>query len=511
MQRVSREQQDQQSDEYFRKLEEELPSDLDAEKATLGAILLGGMLDGRIDELLPDYYHDPRNAIICSALRDLLQERGAGYPLDATMLRSALSAAGKLNTAGGAEYVVSLTEVVPTQAHFDAHLAIVKSNSALRELVYSSRDWVRLAPRNVTTPESLLDSVAKRATELSEKASSGKSGALIHILDAYIKAADRVESIAAGDSALALLKTGYVELDKLIGGLPQSEMTIIAGRPGMGKSSAGLGMATNVVRAELARCARTGESPRATLFISNEMPSVDLVLRQACSDSNMDLAKLREGVLAQSDFDGMAASANTFTQDTPYFFYDVGNAKLSTVRTLARDLQRRYGLLAVFIDYLQILRPERHYNSKVDEVGALSNGVKALAMEFKCPFVALAQLNRECEGRPSKVPELGDMRGAGDIEQDAALVLAVMRPELYAHQNKDYATEEYRNIGCVHVLKQRNGPLGEVRLHFRKSSASFHNLAKDVQGQYAERDVPGSVATIAEGYASDDYPAELRD
>ena len=436
------------------------PHSLDVERSVLGSILIDKEAISKIaDFLLPeDFYHDS-HALIYQAIFDLYDRR---HPVDVITLSNLLEERKQLEQIGGSSYLASLANEVPTASHVFEYAMIVKSKSTLRRLIKAG-DVIRGLGYNEAEPlEELLDQAEKSLFGVSQTFLKDR---FVHIKEILTATYDKITELhdPATKDKYGGIPTGFIDLDSMLSGLQPSDLVILAARPSMGKTSFALNIAQNV--------AKKGYSCG---IISLEMSKEQLVERMFCSLLEVDSWKLRTGKLTEDDFMRIGNVMDQLYGMKIYIDDSVGNS-IAELRAKARRLQMEHGLNFLIIDYLQLMSAGGKSSSltnRVQEISEISRSLKALARELKIPIMALSQLSRAVELRPSKVPQLSDLRESGAIEQDADVVMMMYR--------EDYYEEDSQRPGItdVFIRKHRNGPVGRVEMAFKKEQMRFMSVEK---------------------------------
>ena len=481
----------------------ELPHNFDAEQALLGAILINNDAYNRVSEFLePDHFYDPVHGRIFAACRTLIERHQVANPVT---LKPLFEADDALADVGGAKYLARLAANAVTVINagdygrtvFDLHL-----RRRLIQLSLEIRD-------NAFDPD--LDSDATRQIEAVEQqlfdlATTGEyEGGFRSFTDVLTRAIEIAEAAYKREGRLVGTATGFTDLDKLLGGLQNSDLVILAGRPSMGKTALATNIAYNAARASRTETDESGQTKvvdgAVVGFFSLEMSAEQLATRILSEASRVGSDKIRKGDLSNADFQRVV-EANQELAQIPFFIDDTPALSVAQLRTRARRLKRQHNLSMVVVDYLQLLRSSsvRATDNRVQEISDITRGLKALAKELDLPVLALSQLSRAVEQREDKRPQLSDLRESGSIEQDADVVAFIYRPEYYLSRQEPEqpGTEEYEkwqirmeevhNIAEVIIGKQRHGPTGTVKLHFEGELTRFTNYTPD--DHLPDQDVP---------------------
>ena len=482
-----------------------LPANLEAEAAFLGACLI----DNRVLEDLPvpltaEHFHEPLHARIFQRIQDVAGNNLLANPVT---LKVYFEADEAMKALGGPSYLAQLTGSGASLIGARDFARQIHDLAMLRELIAVGRDLVERAtdtsetldPRGqIEEAETALYRVAGGDAELGQARSFGTASKV---------ALQNVEKALNSGGSLSGVTTGLTSVNAKIGGLHPSDLLILAGRPGMGKTS----LATNIAFAAADRWLRDKENGiddaknmgAPTAFFSLEMSADQLATRVLAEQSGISSEALRMGRISHGDFDNLSAAAARLNE-LPLYIDDTPALTIAGLRTRARRLKRRYGIKLVVVDYLQLLQGSGRANdNRVNEISEISRGLKTLAKELDLPVLALSQLSRAVESREDKRPQLSDLRESGSIEQDADMVLFVFREDYYHMMREpkrpvdgddvkvhdDHAKwlmelERVQGISELIVAKQRHGATGKVRLHFEARTTRFSDLADDRFGDY---------------------------
>lgn len=473
------------------------PHDLDAEGVLVSACLLSDGCDLIRDRVRPEDCYSDANRHVLSAAYAL---HDAGHAVDMVSVHGWLKTHERLEQVGGAQYLTQVTQATPAIANLDQHVETVRDKAQLRELIRTCNWASSVAHGDCGGARTFVGEVEDRLANIGgDAAGAGVST----IGDAVVEAMDIVAAAAqVGGAGVTGARTGFDKLDRLTTGLHGGELFIVAGRPGMGKTSMVLNIAANMARAQK-RDVKLEPSDNAAAFFSLEMPKAQIAVRLLASESRTDVSRIRSGNLRDSDWTRLTDAAaqlrhmQLWIDDTPAITLMAVRSKVKRLQTqLRRDRKGKLGLVA--IDYLQLMQGRRNAGSREQEISELSRGLKRLAKELDVPVIALSQLNRSVETRNTKDkrPQLSDLRESGAIEQDADTILFVYRDEYYF---KDESVD--RGVAEVIIAKQRNGPTGTVRTKFTSEYTRFDNLA-------GEDDEPPA---WAQGPDLDDFDAAADD
>lgn len=426
------------------------PQDLEAERSILGAILLDSdALVSIVQILKPEHFYKEAHGDILAAIIDLFEKR---EPIDLITLTAQLKKKGKLDKVGGAAYLSELASLVPTAANVAQYAQIVRDHFVKRQLISASTKISQLAFDDTGDVRTILDETEQAIFSLSQEQLRQN---FMPLRDALAESFDRLDELHKKAGGLRGVPTGFWDLDSKLAGLQDSNLIILASRPGQGKTSLALNIAANVA---------VREGLPVGIF-SLEMSKEELVDRLLVSQSEVDAWKLKTGRLDDNDFDKLQEAMGVLA-DAPLFIDDTPAANIMEMRTKARRLQVEHGLSLLIVDYLQLIHG-RNLENRVQEVSEISQSLKNLARELKIPVLACSQLSRAVEQRGSRKPQLADLRESGAIEQDADVVMFIWR------QDAD-------NIEQVKldIQKHRNGPTGEIDMTFKADRVKFYGVDK---------------------------------
>jgi len=448
-------------------LERPMPSNLDAERSILGAILLdNNALNTAIEALKPDDFFIPQHRSIFIEMMALGE---AQHAIDLVTLTEELHRRGELESSGGAPYLASLVDGVPRVSNVEHYARIVKEKAMLRNLIHATHNIQQRAFDGEDGADTILDNAESSIFALAED--RVKAG-LLPIKDIVRDNFERLEKIFREGKSVTGISTGYGELDKLLSGLQPSELIILAGRPSQGKTALALNMAENI--------AIRGGLPVAVFSL--EMSKESLLQRLVASVAQVDAHKFRTGHLSREDWRRMTEGLGQISS-APLWIDDAGSISVLEIGAKARRLKRDKGLSLLIVDYLQLITARGRFNSRQEEVASISRGLKGLAKELRIPVLVLSQLTRAPE-REERGPQLSDLRESGAIEQDADVVMFIYRPNFF-NMN---ATPEEREMADILIAKQRNGPTDKVKFVFRSRLTRFEEAAPDAFSQFAGGD-----------------------
>ncbi len=433
------------------------PHSVEAEQSLLGGLMLeNGTWDQVVDIVAEDDFYRRDHRLIFRAIKALSE---ASTPFDVVTLSEWLDNCNELDNAGGLSYIGMLANNTPSAANIKAYANIVRERSVLRSLI---RVGTEISDSAFNTEgrdsKELLDDAERKVFEIAEKGADAKGG-FEAIKDVLVDVVDRIDQLFNSDGAITGLPTGYNDLDDMTSGLQPGDLIIVAGRPSMGKTTFSMNMAEHA--------AMTCGKPVAVF--SMEMPADSLAMRMISSLGRIDQTKVRSGKLDDDDWPRLT-SAISMLQEKPLFIDDQGGLSPNELRARCRRLAREHGQLGlVVIDYLQLMQVPGFAENRTAEISEISRSLKGLAKELNVPVIALSQLNRSLEQRPDKRPVMSDLRESGAIEQDADVIIFIYRDEVYNPESADKGTAE------ILIRKQRNGPIGTVRLTFLGKYTRFEN------------------------------------
>ena len=435
------------------------PHSVEAEQSVLGGLLLDNDAWDRVIERVQstDFYRK-NHAFIFQSIQTLVERN---QPIDAITLIESLKEKGQLEAAGGEVYIFELANNTPSAANILAYADIVRDRSVLRQLVKVTTSITEeaLQPQG-RPPKELLDEAEKKVFDIAEQHSrhQGPSG----IADLLTKTVAHIDELYHSGDSLSGLSTGYKDLDHLTSGLQPADLVIVAGRPSMGKTVLGMNIAEHVAIA----------SEKPVLVFSLEMPNEAIAMRMLSSLGRIDQHRLRTGKLKDEDWSRIS-SAVSILSGAKMFIDDTPGLSPTELRARARRITREHGPLGlIVIDYLQLMQVPGFRENRTTEISTISRALKSLAKELNVPVVALSQLNRSLEQRPNKRPIMADLRESGAIEQDADVIAFIYRDEVYNDNSPE------KGIAEIIIAKQRNGPIGTVRLTFLGQYTRFENFAR---------------------------------
>ncbi len=442
------------------------PHSLEAEQSVIGGLMLDNRAWDDIADIINEqdfYRHD--HALILRSINALAENE---QPYDVVTVSEWLGARGELDSIGGLAYLSILANDTPTAVNIKAYANIVREYSILRSLIQVGNEISASAHNADGRPsKELVDEAERKVFLIAEQGAGNRQGfeAINELLGRAVK---RVEEMYRSDTALTGISTGFNNFDEKTSGLQKSDLIIIAGRPSMGKTSFAMNLAENAAL----------HNENSVAVFSMEMPGEQLALRMMSSLGRIDSHNLRTGKLDDHDWPRLISSVNMLSK-AKLFIDDSAALTPTELRARTRRLKREHGLDLVIVDYIQLMQVGGSTENRATEISEISRSLKALAKELQVPIIALSQLNRSVEQRPDKRPIMSDLRESGSIEQDADVVLFIYRDEVYNPESNDKGTAE------IIIRKQRNGPIGTVRLSFLGQYTRFENFAhEDYGGQF---------------------------
>jgi len=438
-----------------------LPQNLEAERSTLGAMLLDRDATSRVVEVLKEeaFYKGAHRHIF----RAILNLYDRNEPVDYITLTDLLSRGGNLEAAGGAVYITGLTDGVPTAAHAEHYARIVKEKSILRNLIRTTTNIISRCYAEGEEADQLLDEAEHSIFDISQ---DRQHGSVVQIRDVIHDAMEVVENLSKHETHITGVPTGYQKLDEMTSGLHAGELVILAARPSMGKTALALNIA--------AHAAMEAKIPVAVFSL--EMSAEALVTRMLCSEARVDIQAVRTGRLVEGDLGHLSMSAGRLF-DAPIFIDESPSISVLEMRSKARRLKSEQKIGLIIVDYIQMMESASRSENRQQEIAGISRSLKALAKELRIPVLVLSQLSRAPEARGDRRPQLSDLRESGAIEQDADVVGFIFREAYYEKDKKDDKTSE------LIIAKQRNGPTGTVKLIFNQQYTRFDNMSLQRPGE----------------------------
>ncbi|MEA9392153.1 replicative DNA helicase [Acerihabitans sp. TG2] len=438
-----------------------VPYSLEAEQAVLGALMLDNELWDSVAEIVSeDDYFNRGHRIILAAMGALVRKSS---PIDLLTLSDSLEQKEQLELVGGFAYLAELSKNTPSTANCLTYANIVRERAVVRGMIAAGN---RIVDAGMNTQgkssDELIDYAEKEIYQIAEnRANSHKT--TVDISTALTATINRIEElISKPHNGVTGIDTGFADINAKTSGLQPGDLIIIAARPSMGKTTFAMNICENAAM----------ENDKPVMIFSLEMPTEQLTMKMLASQSRVDLTKIRTGVLDDEDWGRLASTVGILAEKNNIHIDDEGGLTPTQVRSRARRLHREHGGLSlIMVDYLQLMRVPEHAGNRTQEISEISRALKELAKELNVPVVALSQLNRLLEQRADKRPVNSDLRESGSIEQDADVIMFIYRDEVYNDDSEDKGAAE------IIIGKQRNGPIGRVRLLFNGAHSRFDNLA----------------------------------
>ncbi|MFA5088870.1 MAG: replicative DNA helicase [Candidatus Omnitrophota bacterium] len=432
------------------------PQNVDAEKSVLGAMLIDNEAIGLAIEILDvSWFYEESHRKIYSSVLELYNNH---KNVDLITLSNQLKSTGELDSVGGVSYLTELIDFVPTSANVDHYAHIVKEKGILRRLIKNATQIVNEGYESKSDVNEIVDTAERLIFEVADIDQRRKA---IHIKELVKQSIETIDNLYQRKEHVTGLPTGFIEFDRMTSGFQKSDLIIIAGRPSMGKSALAVSIAEHV----------SVDLKKGVAIFSLEMSKEQLVQRMLCSQARVDAHKVRSGFLSPSDWPKLTAAAGKLSE-APIYIDDTPGISAIELRAKSRRLKLSYDIELIVLDYLQLMRSSYRVDSRQQEISEISRSIKALSRELNIPIIALSQLSRAVESRQDHRPQLSDLRESGAIEQDADLVTLLIREEYYM------PTEENKGIAELIIAKQRNGPVGTVKMAFIKQFMRFENLAR---------------------------------
>lgn len=437
------------------------PHSIESEQSVLGGLMLSNEAWEKIGDIVAvgDFYRNDHRAIYV-AIAKLI---GDNKPADVLTVAERLKITGELQSIGGLSYLHTLTEGTPSAANIKLYAEIVRERAIMRRLARVGEEIADDAyVPNGRDARQLLDDAERKVFDIAEMGrKSGQGFAVMSELLSDVMT--RLDDLAKNPTAVTGKATGFTDLDEMTSGMQDGDLIIVAGRPSMGKTAIALNMAEHVAL----------NLGLPVLIFSMEMGSTQIAGRFLSSISKVDQQRLRTGRLESRDWDRLN-QALVKLNDAPIHIDETPALNALELRARARRMWRQHsGLGLIVVDYLQLMSSTGNGENRATEISEISRSLKALAKELKVPVMALSQLNRSLEQRPNKRPVMSDLRESGAIEQDADLILFIYRDEVYNPESAEKGSAE------IIIGKQRNGPIGTVRLTFLGQNTRFGNYAND--------------------------------
>jgi replicative DNA helicase len=434
------------------------PQDEAAEQAVLGGMLLSkDAIADVLERLRPGDFYRPNHQSVYDAILDLY---GRGEPADAVTVAAELDRRGLLRRIGGAPYLHTLISTVPTAANAGFYAGIVAEKALLRRLVEAGTRVVQYGYAGAEGAD-VAEVVDRAQAEIYDVTDGRTSEDFVALEDLLQPTMDEIDAIASNGGLARGVPTGFTELDELTNGLHPGQMIIVAGRPGMGKSTAALDF--------LRSCSI--KHRMASVVFSLEMSKSEIVMRLLSAEAKIKLADMRSGRMSDDDWTRLARRMSEISE-APLYIDDSPNLTMMEIRAKARRLSQKAGLNLIVVDYLQLMSSGKKFESRQQEVSEFSRSLKLLAKELEVPVIAVSQLNRGPEQRTDKKPMLADLRESGSLEQDADMVILLHRPDAFDRDDPRGGEADFI------VAKHRNGPTKTVTVAHQLHLSRFTNMAK---------------------------------
>lgn len=430
-----------------------LPHSIEAEQSVIGSMIIDKSATAKsMEKLKPDdFYRDGHKAIF-KAISEMSRN---DFAVDLVTLLEYLKSTDMLDKAGGVTYISELSASVPTTANLESYIKIVSDKSLLRKLIKSSTKIIEESYNSQDKVDQVLDHAQKKMFDLADNKGSNDYESLAAVLE---RSLEEVERICGNKGSITGISSGIRDLDDKTSGFQKGDMVLIAARPSMGKTTFALNIAETAALKE----------GKSVVIFSLEMGKEQLANKLLCSEASVDMLKLRTGNLDDGDWDRIAKAAGPLAKARIYID-DTAGVTVMEMRSKCRKIKMEYGIDLIMIDYLQLMSGSGS-ESRQQEVSEISRSIKALAKEMECPVIALSQLSRAPEQRADHRPMLSDLRESGSIEQDADVVMFLYRDEYYNKESELKGTAE-----CI-IAKQRNGPVGTVKMAWIGQHSKFADL-----------------------------------
>ena len=433
------------------------PQNLEAEMAVLGSMLIDeAAISVSIESLDAYSFYKDTHQKIFESISDLYN---ANKAVDLITLTDELKRKDNLEGVGGVSFLTALVNSVPTAANINHYVNIVREKSILRTLINNATKIVSICYESDGNIDEVVDNAERFIFEVSERKSQV---GFLHLKEIIKDSIETIDQLYQKKAHVTGIPTGFIDFDIKTAGLQASDLIVVAGRPSMGKSAFALG---------IAEYAGVTEKIPVAIF-SLEMAKEQLVQRMLCAHARVDAHKVRTGYLAASDWPRLTAAAGKLSE-APIFIDDAPAISVMELRAKARRLKMHQDIQLIILDYMQLMRgTDLRSESRQQEISEISRALKALARELNIPILAISQLSRAVEARTDHRPQLSDLRESGAIEQDADVVVLILREEYYK------PSAENQGIAEVIIAKQRNGPVGSMKLAFIKEYTRFENLVR---------------------------------
>lgn len=435
------------------------PHNLESEQCVIGSIIVEEQTLVPVAEILDreDFYIDAHKVIYDSMI-ELGNER---KPIDMITLTNRLKEKGYLDQVGGVTYLTSITNMIPTTSNVKVYAEIVKKNSTLRKLIKASNDIISMGYEASDSLDDILNVAEKKIFDISQDRMSQDFKSISEVLTSVTA---MIEEVYSKGSDITGLDTGFIDLNKKLGGFHKSDLILIAARPGMGKTAFALNLVANAAI----------RSKSNVAVFSLEMSKEQLVQRLLSSQSNVALDNISKGKIADDEWKKLT-DAMTVLSSSDIFIDDTPGIKVSEIRSKCRKLKMEKGLDMIMIDYLQLMEADGRADNRQQEVSKISRSLKILAKEMNCPVIALSQLSRNTESGKDHMPKLSDLRDSGAIEQDADIVMFIYRDEYYTKMET-----KKKDLAEIIIAKNRHGEISNIELVWIGKIQKFSNKLKTI-------------------------------
>jgi len=435
------------------------PHNLESEQCVIGSIIVEEQTLVPVAEILDreDFYIDAHKVIYDSMI-ELGNER---KPIDMITLTNRLKEKGYLDQVGGVTYLTSITNMIPTTSNVKVYAEIVKKNSTLRKLIKASNDIISMGYEASDNLDDILNVAEKKIFDISQDRMSQDFKSISEVLTSVTA---MIEEVYSKGSDITGLDTGFIDLNKKLGGFHKSDLILIAARPGMGKTAFALNLVANAAI----------RSKSSVAVFSLEMSKEQLVQRLLSSQSNVALDNISKGKIADDEWKKLT-DAMTVLSSSDIFIDDTPGIKVSEIRSKCRKLKMEKGLDMIMIDYLQLMEADGRADNRQQEVSKISRSLKILAKEMNCPVIALSQLSRNTESGKDHMPKLSDLRDSGAIEQDADIVMFIYRDEYYTKMET-----KKKDLAEIIIAKNRHGEISNIELVWIGKIQKFSNKLKTI-------------------------------
>jgi len=437
-------------------VEKLLPQNIEAECGVLGSIIIDPEAIVQVSDFLhpDDFYRDAHHTIY-EVILQLYEEH---EPADFITICDELERRNKLEEVGGASYITSLINQVPTSGNVEFYGRIVERTAILRRLIHAAGQIAAIAYEEGDA-DIALDRAEQLIFQISQRHARSDFSHMRDILAEYM---NKLDQLHERHGSIVGVPTGFTDLDRLTGGLQKSDLIVLAARPGIGKTSLAMSMAHNAAL----------KYHNSVAFFSLEMSKDQLAQRLLSMDSGIDQQRLRTGRIEEEEWERIVYAMDTLSEAN-IWIDDTASITPLEMRSKSRRIHAQHGIDLIIVDYLQLMQATiggKRNENRVQEISEISRSLKGLARELNIPVLALAQLSRAVESRQSKVPQLSDLRESGSIEQDSDIVMFIYRDDVYNPES------EKKSIADIIIAKHRNGPVGEISLYFQANQTRFRDL-----------------------------------